>query len=158
MVKIIGILLYLLISFNISIGKGLCAPDFVLKDENGKVVHLYENKGKGKVLMFCKTTCRRCIELLPFLREIYKNYKDKFDFYFIFIDTVDINRIKKTKKEWGLEQIPALIMDTEVLKKYRVLGSPTFFILDKDLKIKGMFLGKKRIRKMELILKKLTKN
>ncbi len=156
MVKFIGILLFILISFNVSFGKGLCAPDFTLKDENGKVIHLYEKKGKGIVLMFCKTTCHKCIELLPILREMYKNYRDKFNFYFIFIDTIDINIIKKTKKEWGLEEIPALLMDMDVLKKYRILGSPTFFILDKDLKIRGMFLGSKRIKKMEHLLERLA--
>jgi len=158
MTKFIGILLFILLSFNISIGKGLCAPDFVLKDENGNVVHLYDKKGKGKVLMFCKTTCSKCIELLPVLRKMYENYRDKFDFYFIFIDTVDINQIKKTKKEWGLEEVPALIMNKDIIKKYRVLGSPTFFVLDSNLKIRGMFLGGKRIKRMEFILKKLSKN
>ncbi len=158
MMKFIGIILFIFVSFNVSIGKGLCAPDFVLTDENGKIVHLYEKKGKGVVLMFCKTTCSKCIELLPILRKMYANYRDKFDFYFIFIDTVDINEIKRTKKEWGLEGIPALIMNEKVIKKYRVLGSPTFFVLDKDLKIRGMFLGGKRIKKMERILKKLSEN
>ncbi len=156
MIKITGILMSIFLFFTVSLGKGLCAPDFTLKDENGNIVHLYDKKGKGIVLMFCKTTCHRCIELLPVLREMYKNHKDNFNFYFIFIDTVDTEVIKETKKKWGLEKIPALIMNKEVIKKYRILGSPTFFILDKDLKIRGMFLGGKRINKMEHLLKKLS--
>jgi peroxiredoxin len=158
MVKITGILVAIFLFFNISIGKGLSAPDFILKDENGNLVHLYEQKGKGKVLMFCKTTCRKCIALLPILRKMYKKHKDNLDFYFIFIDTVDIKTIKKTKKQWELEEIPALLRNKEILKKYRVLGSPTFFVLDKNLKIRGMFLGGKRIEKMKHILEKLSKN
>ncbi len=150
MKKIITV--FLIISILTSVyGKGLRAPYFELKDENGNIVKLTDLKGYVSLLVFCKTTCKVCKKYIPYdVKYVYEKYKDKGLKVFIMVmDTVDPKKVKKMKKELDIEEFPCVFATEEVLRKYRVLGSPTTYLLDKELSVKRIFLGRHSYRVLE---------
>lgn len=155
--KFIYILFLIITIINISIAKGLKAPDFQLKSEDGKVINLQDLKGNVVVLIFWATTCGVCQKELPEISFLQEEYKDKpVKFYAIVIDTKDLNEVKKIKDEWGFD-IPVLIGNLEVVKDYRIIGTPIIYILRKDLTIGKIFFGETSLKRLRKYINKFLK-
>lgn len=149
-------LLFLLL-FNISYAE-LKAPDFQLKDEDGKIVKLSDLKNDVVLITFWATTCHSCKKELPQLQsKLYPSYKDKVKFYAIVVDTDNVNKIKQIKKEWGFS-FPVLIGSFEVMEKYRIIGTPITYIIGKDNKIVKIFIGPQDVDKFKEALEKAIKS
>lgn len=117
------------------------APDFKLYNTNGKIVQLSSYKGQAVVLVFWATWCDICAEEMPKLNALYKRNPGKFAVVPVHMDPgVPSNQIISWVKDHGWA-FPAMLdapsggeqVDSvrNVVRNYRVLGTPTFFFIDK---------------------------
>ncbi len=147
-------LVILLIFSFLAFGKSKPAPYFQLKDINGKVVKLTDLKGKPVVIIFWSTVCPKCRKELPEIsKKLVPKYKNV-QFIGIVTNTKDIKEIKETIKRWGIN-FPVLIADKKVKIKYGFRGTPMFYFLDKDLNVKAIIYGARKLKTYEKLIKKI---
>ncbi|MBZ2183309.1 MAG: TlpA family protein disulfide reductase [Bryobacter sp.] len=118
------------------------APEFKLKDSDGKLVSLASYKGKTVLLNFWATWCGPCKVEIPWFIEFENKYKDK-----------GLAVLGVAMDEEGWEVIKPYIAEKKV--NYRILAGddstaqlyggvdslPTTFLIDKDGMIAGVHVG-----------------
>ncbi|MDR1937483.1 MAG: AhpC/TSA family protein [Tannerellaceae bacterium] len=132
---------HLAILEKVAIGKAF--TDFEMSDPQGNPHKLSEYTGKGKVVLidFWASWCPPCRRSMPYLREVYKQYKDKgFEIVGVSLD--------RTQEAWvkGIEDLQITwpqISDLQYWKSagaalYGVNSIPHTVLLDKD----GIILAK----------------
>lgn len=124
---------------------GMEAPDFILaaSDENKFRLSSIKNKSDIIVLDFWGSWCGWCIKEFPKMKTYYKNHKDQL--------TIIGVACNDTKKNWNhavkAQLLPWINVinneseDNDVSVKYGVKAFPTKFILNKQLKIIGIYKG-----------------
>jgi cytochrome c biogenesis protein CcmG/thiol:disulfide interchange protein DsbE len=121
---------------------GKAAPDFTLKDSDGKPVKLSDYRGKVVLLNFWATWCGPCKFEIPWLIEFEQKYKDR-GFAVIGVsmdeDGWDVVRPYLTKAKVNYR---VLLGDDAVAQKYGgVEALPTSFVIDREGKIVGTHMG-----------------
>lgn len=118
------------------------APDFKLKDLNGKDVSLSAYKGKVVIIDFWATWCPPCRKGIPELIEIQQQYgTDKLAILGISVDQADASVVKDFAKSYKINY-PVLFYTPEVVSAYGgIEGIPTSFIIDKEGKVRGSVVG-----------------
>lgn len=129
----------------LTLTEGVKAPDFSLKSFTGEYITLSSQQGKSQfiVLDFWGTWCPPCIADIPKMKEYYERYKDQINFIGIACrdnETNWINAIEEHNLEW-LQLFNITDKESDAAIKFGVKAYPTKFILDKDLKIVGRFVG-----------------
>lgn len=117
------------------------APNFTLKDLDGKDVSLSDFRGKWVILDFWGSWCPWCIKGFPELKDIYKEYSDN-----LTIIGIDCNEseadwrtgVEKYSLPWVNVYNPA---GTTLLSDYGVQGFPTKVIISPDGVIKNITVG-----------------
>lgn len=118
---------------------GRPAPEFTLARRDGSLLSLSDFRGKVVVLDFWASWCKPCRASFPWVREFYKEYKDKG----VEIIGVSIDEKKASwEKALDEEQLPwPQVLDEKakggyrVDKLYHVQAVPMFVIVDKEGKI-----------------------
>lgn len=121
---------------------GRPAPDFELKDINGKKVKLSEFRGKVVLLNFWATWCGPCKAEMPSLNSLYGALKDK---GFVIL-AISVDASEKPVKSFISEKnitFPVLMdKDKEVsFDQYGVIGIPITFLMDKNGVVVEKFIG-----------------
>lgn len=118
---------------------GRPAPEFTLARRDGSLLSLSDFRGKVVVLDFWASWCKPCRASFPWVREFYKEYKDKG--IEIIGMSIDSNRAS-WEKALDEEQLPwPQVIDETVKGSYRVeelyhvLAVPMFVVVDKEGKI-----------------------
>lgn len=127
------------------------APQFSLKDQNGKIISLNDFKGKVVFIDFWGVSCGPCrYEISNHVPKLHEKYADK-DVVFINI-CVDSNEEtwKKTLVETKLDGINLIAegwTNNQVCKDYNINGIPHYVLLD----IQGRFVNANMARPSQIL-------
>ena len=120
---------------------GVMAPDFTLKDINGKDLSLSSLRGKYVLIDFWGSWCIWCIKGMPQMKEYYQKYAGKFEILGVDCNDTDA----KWKAAVQKHQLPWLHVynprGSKVLSDYGVTGFPTKVLVGPDGKIVKTIVG-----------------
>jgi thiol-disulfide isomerase/thioredoxin len=119
---------------------GRAAPQFTLKDLDGRDVSLQQYRGKIVMLDFWATWCGPCRVSMPILEKIRDQYAGK-----LVLLAVNLQESKDVVKEYVLSQNLGskvlLDRDASVGGLYGVIGIPTQVLIDQEGTVKFMESG-----------------
>lgn len=121
---------------------GSVAPDWTLKDGDGREVSLKSLRGKVVLLDFWATWCAPCRIAMPHIQRLYDKYKDKP------VAIYGVNCWERDPKAKPLDFMkslkhtyPQLLDGNAVAAAYQVKGIPTFYLISPEGKILMTFAG-----------------
>jgi cytochrome c biogenesis protein CcmG/thiol:disulfide interchange protein DsbE len=122
--------------------KGKPAPEFQLKDLNGKTVKLSDYRGKAVLLNFWATWCPPCKAEMPWFVDMQNRYAAQgFQVVGISMDEGSPGDVAKFSKEIGVNY-PVLLGDEHVSDQYgSVQALPTSFFIDRNGNIVNRVFG-----------------
>lgn len=118
------------------------APEFKIKNLEGREVSLSDLKGKVVLVNFWATWCKPCTIEIPWLIELQKEYGDKgFTVVGIAMDDEGTKVVGPYVQKEKIDY-PIWIGNDDVAAKFGgVLGIPTSFLISKDGQIVEKYLG-----------------
>ena len=115
--------------------KGKDAPDFALKDLDGKQVKLSDFRGKAVLLNFWATWCGPCQVEMPWFVDFQKQYGPQgLEIIGVALDDSGKDEIEKFAKKMGVNYTVLQGQD-DVGDAYGAVGLPTTFYIDRNGKI-----------------------
>jgi cytochrome c biogenesis protein CcmG/thiol:disulfide interchange protein DsbE len=118
------------------------APDFALKDAEGKTVHLSEYRGKVVLLDFWATWCDPCRLEIPWFIALQRKDKDRgFEVLGVSMDDEGWEVVKPFMKSVGMNY-RVLIGNDQTTERYGGVDAlPTTFLIDRQGKIAAVHIG-----------------
>lgn len=101
-------------------------------DLENNIFTLQNFKGKNLFINYWATWCNPCLAEMPYMAELYENFKDEEDIIFLYLSREKLETIKNyIPKDESLQQLPIykIITDDEF---FATSGIPTTFIVNSD--------------------------
>ncbi len=119
------------------------APDFTLKDQNGKSVSLKDFRGRPVMVNFWASWCGRCKVQMPHMQATQEEFGKSTGFVIL---AINLGKDKSTAEGFLTQNkfdfLALLYPDRPVAQnKYRLIGLPTSFFIDKQGVIKEIQTG-----------------
>ncbi len=132
------------------------APDFEVKDIEGKNFKLSDFKGKVLILDFWATWCPPCIEEIPGFNNLYSSYqKDGLEIIGLSLDNAGEKVVKDFVAKNSIKYKVAM-GNAEIADNYGgITGIPTTFIINKNGEIASKHIGFTSKADFEKEIKKL---
>lgn len=123
-------------------GERKAAPDFSLKDADGRTVRLSDYRGRVVLLNFWATWCGPCKIEIPWFNELQKQHKQSgFDVIGISMDEEGWEVVKPFIADIGVNY-RILMGDDSTAELYGGVDSlPTSFVIDREGKIASIHVG-----------------
>jgi peroxiredoxin len=137
-------------------GKRQAAPDFALKDADGKTVRLSDYRGKVVLLDFWATWCGPCKLEIPWFMDFERKYKNRgFAVLGVSMDDDGWPAVKPFVQELGMNY-RVLLGDERTGEKYGGIEAlPTAFLIDREGRIATAHVGVASRRDFEDGIEKL---
>jgi peroxiredoxin len=118
------------------------APDFALKDADGKIVKLSDYKGKVVLLDFWATWCSPCKVEIPWFMDIQRKVKDRgFEVIGVAMDDEGWEIVKPFVAKMAINYRIVMGNDTTAQAYGGVDALPTTFLIDRTGKIAAVHVG-----------------
>ena len=101
-------------------------------DLENNIFTIQDFKGKNLFINYWATWCNPCLAEMPYMAELYENFKDEEDIIFLYLSREKLEVIKNyIPKDESLQQLPIykIITDDEF---FATSGIPTTFIVNSD--------------------------
>ena len=101
-------------------------------DLENNMFTIQDFKGKNLFINYWATWCNPCLAEMPYMVELYENYKGEEDIIFLYLSREKLDTIKNyIRKDENLQQLPIykIITDDEF---FATSGIPTTFIINSD--------------------------
>lgn len=121
---------------------GTTAPDWTLQAADGKATELADYRGRLLLLDFFYQSCNSCSEAVPRLQRLHERYSDQ-GLRVVGIDPVDDFALDPVGAYKSINKItyPVLPADSGIAQDYRVIGYPTFYLIDRNGRVLYAHLG-----------------
>ena len=130
------------VSATAQVKEGENAPNFTLKNLDGKEISLNQFRGKHVLVNFWATWCGPCKIEMPSLEALYERFKDKnFALLAISNDMFGANIVKPFVKAHNINFPVLLDQRLKVSNAFGVVSLPTTFMIDPQGKIIGALFG-----------------
>ena len=122
---------------------GAQAPDFTLKDREGKDVTMSSLRGSYLIIDFWASWCGPCRAGMPAMKELYARYHDKGLEILGVSDDSDHDKwtaaLDEDQLPWinVVDEFPSKSRSARVISSYGVHYIPSYFLLDRDGKVIG---------------------
>ncbi len=118
------------------------APDFALKDADGKTVRLSDYRGKVVLLDFWATWCGPCKVEIPWFMEFQRKHKDRgFEVLGVAMDEEGWDAVKPFVHHLGINYRVVLGNDDITASYGGVEALPTTFLIDRQGRIAAVHVG-----------------
>ena len=117
------------------------APDFTLRNAEGRNLRLHEQRGQVVLVNFWASWCGPCKQEMPHLNRLYGKYRSSgFTLLAVNIDD-DPRHGAATAVRWGL-QFPVLLDDQKaVARLYDLRSMPATVLIDRDGRVRYLHRG-----------------
>lgn len=118
------------------------APDFELKDVDGKVFRFADTKGTVRLVDFWATWCAPCREEIPMFKDFHTTYGPKgFTLVGIAMDDEGLDKVKPFVLENKLPYTTLIGNDNVTAAFGGLVGLPSKFLIDRDGTIVDSWVG-----------------
>jgi peroxiredoxin len=122
---------------------GFQAPDFSLSTVDGQSLSLSELRGKNVLLNYWVTWCIPCLEEMPVLEKLHREYQDQ-NLVILSVNGINQDELDKVAATMGENSVTfpvVLDQSAAVYDLYRVQFMPTSFFIDDQGVIRYIQLG-----------------
>lgn len=121
--------------------EGKLAPDFLLPALDGGEVRLSDLRGKAVVINLWATWCKPCRKEIPQLIDAYNTYRDRGLVILAINLQESTSVVRPFAKDFGMNFPILLDRRGSVADKYRLLGLPTTYFVDRQGVVRSVFTG-----------------
>ena len=103
--------------------------DWTLKDLSGSDINFKQSEGKVTLVNFWATWCPPCIAEMPSFQNLYDEYSDRVDFYFVSLESPETLQKFIQKKGY---QLPIYIPQEQLPDGLETNSFPTTYLISKS--------------------------